>query len=204
MNAIARPWIGLAFKLLAMLAAIFAFVFFMTMDEEASDVDRYRSEGVVSRAVVTGKDVDQIRYSGRAGRSRTQDVQILEIRFAKDSPVAFADFPDEVSESELPVPPTPTGDPLIDGEFVEVIFVPQDVFNRINVGDMLTVVDTPYSGDGPEFHADIAGFDPSLFYPRIAIALVLMVVFAFIGWRISRASAVRGAAQVAPMSEVIT
>ena len=32
MNAVARPWIGLCFKLMALLAAIFAFLFFMRMD----------------------------------------------------------------------------------------------------------------------------------------------------------------------------
>ena len=70
MNAAARPWIAIVFKCLAVLALIFAFVFFMRMQEEQSLTDRYRSEGTVSRAIITDKEVDTVRYEGRRGLAR--------------------------------------------------------------------------------------------------------------------------------------
>ena len=186
MNDVSRFWTGIVFKCLAVLALIFAFVFFMRMNEEQSLVDRYRAEGTVSRAEVTEKDVDQMVYTSRRGRSRTEDVQILLVRFAVDSTVPYADYPARVSEADLPTAPPLTGDPLVDGTNLGAIFVPKDVYDATSVGDTVVVVDTPYSGDDPEFYEDIRSFDPTVFYPRMAIALVLMVVFGLIGWRLGR------------------
>jgi hypothetical protein len=198
MNAIARPWIGLVFKCLSLLAAIFAFIFFMNMQGEQSDVDRYRKEGVVSRAVVTDMKLDKMVYEARKGRTRSQDIQVLFVRFVPKSPVKYADYPAKVSDTELPVAPPLTGDVTKDSEFGDVIWVSREVYDKTKVGDSFTVVDTPYSGDGPELVSDIKDYDPSIYHPRIAIALALMLLFGFIGWRISKASALRGAAAVAP------
>ncbi|MCB2065573.1 MAG: hypothetical protein KDE15_02910 [Erythrobacter sp.] len=203
MNPVARPWIGLVVKCLAALALVFAFVFFMRMQEEQSDVERYRSEGTLSRAEVTGRVTDQMVYSGRAGRSRSEDLQVLQVRFVPESPVRYADFPGTASLDDLPLPPAPSGDPLADSQFSDVIFVTRAVFDATQVGDVLTVVDTRYSGDGPEFYDDIRDFDPATYYPRIAIALLLGLAFAILAWRIGKAPVASGAARAAPLPPLV-
>jgi phage terminase large subunit-like protein len=178
----ARPWIGLVFKCLAGIAVIFAFVFFMQMDEERSLVDRYRTEGTVSRAVVTEKSLDQVVYSGRKGRTRTEDIQVLSVRFNPKSQLMYADFAAASGAAEPPGPPPLSGDLAKDSEFGEVIWVTREVYDRTSVGDSFVVVDTPYSSDGPELIEDIRDFDPSAAYPKIALALVLAVLLALVGW----------------------
>jgi hypothetical protein len=83
-----------------------------------------------------------------------------------------------------------------DGESVESMWVSRDLYDKTKVGDMLTVVDAPFSGFGPELVSDIRDFDPSIYYPRMAIALFLMLLFWSIGRRISKASMLRGIAAV--------
>jgi hypothetical protein len=186
MNSAARPWIALVFKCLAALALIFAFVFFMRMQDEQSLTDRYRAEGTVSRAIITDKEVDTVRYEGRRGRSRTEEWRMLWVRFDPESTVKYADFPATVSVEQLPGPNELTGDPVADSQGAEIITVPPEVYDSATVGDRLVVVDTIYSSDGPLFYEEIRDFDPASFYPGMAISLALMVVFGLIGWLIGR------------------
>ena len=178
MNNAARPWIGLVFKCAAVLALIFAFIFFMRMQEEQSFTDRYRDKGTVSRAVVTGMETDELVRTGRRGRTTKTDIQVLSVRFNPKSTLAFRDYEDGV---EVPAAPPPGG-AAADWEFADVIWVTKDVYARTKIGDSFLVVDTPYSGDGPELIEDISTFDPASFYPGIAISLVLGAVLAVIGW----------------------
>ncbi|UYV17089.1 hypothetical protein [Porphyrobacter sp. ULC335] len=180
MNDAARPWIGLVFKCCALLAAIFAFIFFMRMQEEQSLTDRYRKDGTVSRAVVTAKEKDRLVTNLRKGRKQTKDIQVLSVRYNPNSALAYRDY---TGSGVVPSAPPPTGDPAVDFRFDEVIWVTPDVYARTKVGDSFLVVDTPYSSDGPELIEDIRDFDPAIFYPRMVIALVLAAVFAVIGWR---------------------
>lgn len=194
MNAVARPWIGLCFKLMALLAAIFAFVFFMRMQEEQSANDKLRGQGVVSRALVTAKEQDQTttRHSGLTRRSSgyttTNDIWVLSVRHVPKSTVKFADFPAKVKEADLPVAPPLTGDPMKDSGSGGVMWVSQDLYDKVKEGDMLTVVNTPWDSESPVLVAEVNAFDPSPFYPRMAIALALMVLFWLIGRRISKGS----------------
>lgn len=186
MNSAARPWIAIVIKCAAVLALIFAFVFFMRMQEEQSLVDRYRTEGTVSRAIVTDKEVDTVRYEGRRGRSRTEEWRMLWVRFDPESTVKYADFSATGSVGQLPGPTGLTGDPVADSQGAEIITVPAEVYDAANVGDRLVVVDTIYSGDGPLFYEEISEFDPASFYPGMGISLALMVALGLIGWRIGR------------------
>jgi hypothetical protein len=179
MNNAARPWIGLVFKCAALLAAVFAFVFFMRMQEEQSDIDRYRKEGTVSRAVVTGMETDELIRTGRKGRTTKTDIQVLSVRFDPKSALAFRDYEEG---AEVPTAPPPSGDAVADSSLSEVIWVTKDVYAKTKIGDSFLVVDTPYSGDGPELIEDIRDFDPASFTPGIAISLVLAGVLAAIGW----------------------
>jgi hypothetical protein len=178
MNNAARPWVGIVFKCAAVIALIFAFVFFMRMQEEQSFTDRYRKEGTVSRAVVTGMETDELVRTGRKGRTRKTDIQVLSVRFNPKSTHAFRDYEEGV---EVPAAP-PLGGAAADWEYQDVIWVTKEVYARTRIGDSFLVVDTPYSGDGPELIEDISTFDPASFYPGIAISLVLAVVLAAIGW----------------------
>ena len=175
MNNAARPWIGMVFKCAAVLAAIFAFVFFMRMQEEESFIDRYRTEGTVSRAVVTGMETDELVRTGRKGRTTKTEIRVLSVRFNPKSTLALRDYEDGV---EVPAAPPSTGGAAADWEYQDVIWVSSEVYARTKVGDSFLVVDTIYSGDGPELIEDIRSFDPASFYPGIAISLVLAAV----GW----------------------
>lgn len=179
MNEAARPWIGLVFKCAALLAAIFAVVFFMRMQEDLSFVERYRKEGTVSRAVVTAMETDELVTKLRKGRTRKTDIQVLHVRFDPKSALAFRNYADG---AEVPTAPPPSGDAAADSAFSDVIWVTRDVYARTKVGDGFLVVDTPYSGDGPELIEDIRSFDPASFYPGIAVSLMLAAVLAAIGW----------------------
>lgn len=200
MNAVARPWIGLCFKLLALLALIFAFIFFMKMMEEQSANDKFRNQGVVSRALVTEKEQDKITrqnsgLSRRSSGSTTEsDIWVLMVRHVPKSSVKYADFPSKVSEADLPVAPALSGDPMKDSEHLGVMWVPVEIYEKTKVGDMLTVVNTPWDSSAPVLVSEVEAFDASVFYPRIAIALLLTLLFWFIGRKISKASMLRGIA----------
>ncbi|TSB02388.1 hypothetical protein [Sphingorhabdus contaminans] len=200
MNAVARPWIGLCFKLLAVLALIFAFIFFMRMMDDQSENDKLRNQGVVSRALVTAKEKDQTttQTSGlrrrSSGSTTTNDIWVLSIRHVPKSTVKYADFPSKVKEADLPVAPALTGDPMKDAGNVGVMWVTEEFYNKTKVGDMLTVVNTPWDSESPVLVSEVEAFDPSPYYPKMAIALALMLIFWFIGRRISKASMLRGIA----------
>lgn len=200
MNAVARPWIGLCFKLLAVLALIFAFIFFMRMMDDQSENDKLQNQGVVSRALVTAKEKDQTttQTSGlrrrSSGSTTTNDIWVLSIRHVPKSTVKYADFPSKVKEADLPVAPALTGDPMKDAGNVGVMWVTEEFYNTTKVGDMLTVVNTPWDSESPVLVSEVEAFDPSPYYPKMAIALALMLIFWFIGRRISKASMLRGIA----------
>mgnify|MGYP001584401442 CR=1 FL=1 len=200
MNDVARPWIGLCFKLLAVLALIFAFIFFMKMMEEQSANDKLRNQGVVSRALVTEKEQDKITrqnsgLSRRSSGSTTEsDIWVLMVRHVPKSTVKYADFPSKVMEDNLPVAPALTGDPMKDSENIGVMWVPAELYEKTKVGDMLTVVNTPWDSSSPVLVSDVEAYDGSVFYPRIAIALILTLLFWFIGRKISKASMLSGIA----------
>jgi len=197
MNARTRPWIGFIFKMLALLAAIFAFIFFMKMQEEQSEIDRLRDDGVVSRALVTAKNLDKMTFEGRRGRSRSVDLQVLQIRHVPKSTVRYADYPAKVKEANLPVAPPMTGDLMKDSENIGVMFVSVDLYDKTRAGDMLTVVNTPYDPESPELVSDVAAWTPHAFYPRIVMALLLAGLFWFVGRRIGKAGVAAGAVAIA-------
>lgn len=202
MNAVARPWIGLCFKLMAVLALIFVFIFFMRMMDDQSENDKLRNQGVVSRALVTAKEKDQTttQTSGlrrrSSGSTTTNDIWVLSVRHVPKSTVKYADFPSKVKEADLPVAPALTGDPTKDTCNGGVMWVTEEFYNKTKVGDMLTVVNTPWDSESPVLVFEVETFDPSPYYPKMAIAFVLMLLFWFIGRRISKASMLRGVAAV--------
>lgn len=203
MNSAARPWIGLVFKCLSILSLIFAFVFFMRMMDDQSANDKMRLNGVVSRALVTDKKQDQTttQHSGigrrSSGYSTQNDIWVLTVRHVPKSTVKYADFPGKVKEADLPVAPPLTGDPMKDSANLGIMWVSKEVYDRTRAGDLLTVANTPWDAESPVLVAEVEAFDPSPAYPKIAIALVLMLAFWMIGRRISKASVRRGMVEAA-------
>lgn len=203
MNAVARPWIGLCFKLMAVLALIFAFMFFMRMQEDQSENDKLRNQGVVSRALVIEKkeDTTTTHMSGMTRRSSgsttENDIWVLRVRHVPKSDVKYADFPAKVKEADLPVAPELTGDPMTDSANSGIMWVSEEFYNSTKVGDMLTVVNTPWDSDSPVLASEVEAFDPAPYYPKMAIALFLTGLFWWIGRKISRASMLRGIAATA-------
>lgn len=206
MNAAARPWIGLFFKLSAFLALLIAFIFFMKMQEDQSANDKLRNSGVVSRALVIEKAQDQTtsQHSGigrrSSGYATENDIWVLTVRHVPKSTVKYVDFPSKVKEADLPVAPPLTGDSAKDSGNSGVMWVPKAYYDTVKVGDMLTVANTPWDSESPVLVSEVEAFDPSPAYPRIAISLVLMVLLWFIGRRISKASSARGIVEVSKAS----
>jgi hypothetical protein len=202
MNSVARPWIGLFFKLMAVLAVIFAFIFFMRMMEDQSENDKLRNQGVVSRALVTDKKQDTITTQGSglsrrsSGTTTENNIWVLNIRHVPKSTVKYADFPSKVKEADLPVAPALTGDPMKDSGNGGIMWVSEEFYNKTKVGDMFTVVNTPWDSESPVLVSEVEAFDPSPYYPKMAIALALALLLWFIGRRISKASMLRGIAAV--------
>jgi hypothetical protein len=202
MNAVARPWIGLCFKLMAVLAAIFAFIFFMRMMDDQSANDKLRNHGVVSRALVTEKEKDTVTSQNSGLRRRStgsqteNDIWVLTVRHVPKSTVKYADFPSKVKEADLPVAPPLTGNSMKDSGNIGIMWVPAELYEKTNVGDVLTVVNTPWDSESPVLVSDVEAFDASVYYPRMAIALLLTLLFWFIGRRISKASMLQGIAAV--------
>lgn len=207
MNSAARPWIGIVFKCLCALSLIFAFVFFMRMQGEQSKYDKLRGQGVVSRALVTEKSQDEIlRQSSGIGRrssgsTTSTEIFVLNVRHVPKSPVKYSDFPSKVKEADLPVAPSVTGDPMKDSENLGIMWVPADVFDQTEVGDMLTVANTPWDSDSPVLVSEVEAFNASIYYPRVAVALLLAVLLGFIGWRIGKGASPRQGASAAGFSQ---
>jgi hypothetical protein len=188
MNAAARPWVRIVFYCMSILAFIFAFIFFMRMMEDQSANEKLRTHGVVSRALVIEKKEDTLVREGRRGRTTSTEIQVLRVRHVKKSPVKYADFPSTVAEADLPAAP-----PAVEGvsdevDYGGIMWVSAELYERTNVGDMLTVVNTPWDADSPELISDVHAFDGGASYHSgIAISLVLTIVFGVVGWWIGRA-----------------
>lgn len=186
MNAQARPWVAIVLYCVSVLSLIVAFVFFMRMQEDQSAITHLREQGVVSRALVVEKKEDKTVVEGRRGRSRTIQYKILQVRHVPKSTVPFADFPAKVAESNLPVAPPPTGDPMGDSEYVGVMFVPASVYDKTKIGDLLTVVNTPWDRSEPVLVSDVNAFKSGEYNLLVGLALVVMVLSGLAGWFVGR------------------
>jgi hypothetical protein len=183
MNAKSKQWLGIVFYSLSVLSFLFLIIFFFRMEEEKSKQKQFVEKGVVSRAVVIEKNLDKATYQGSRGRSRTVNLNVIRVRHVQKSPVKYADFPLKVQEDQLPVAPPPSGNSSIEMDYSGIMFVTDDLYARAKIGDMLTVVNTPYEPQAPVLIADVRAFSPKSFYPGIGFSLLLAVCFGFVGGR---------------------
>jgi hypothetical protein len=183
MNTKAKQWVVILFNSLSVLAVLFSIIFFFRMDEESSKHKRFVEKGVVSRAVIMEKNLDKATYQGSRGKSRSVKLNVIRVRHVQKSLVKYADFPMKVQESELPKAPPPSGNSTIEMDYSGIMFVTDELYSRAKVGDVLTVVNTPYEPQAPVLIADVRAYSPNAFYPGIGLSLLLAVCFWFVGRR---------------------
>lgn len=192
MSATVRTIVSIALYLLAFLALIGAFIVFMRMQEDASDIERLRTHGVVSRAVVTEKQRDKIDRtmpsSSRKSAAHTVStpIYVLTVRFEPHSSVRFDEYDDKVDPETLPSAPAPTGQVASDGRYIGVMWVSDTVFESTPVGDTLVVVSSPFNRNTPRLATEVKAFDNRKSYPWIAGFLLLGVAFGLFGHRFSK------------------
>jgi hypothetical protein len=100
LNARSRPFVVIAFYMLSLLAFLSAFIALMRMQEDASEIERLRTHGAVSRAVVTEKKGDTLTRASTgiglrsaSGFSTTSSpINVLIVRFEPHSAISFADL----------------------------------------------------------------------------------------------------------------
>ena len=195
MTVQARPFVAVALYMCAILALIFAFIFFMRMDEEVQNIERFKTHGHVSRAVVMSKLADRIERTERSGlrssnsatRTTSSPINVLTIRFEPRSTVTFKDYVNGVEDGTLPKAPPVTGNTMSDGQYAGVMLVSDHLFAAIAVGDILTVVNTPFNRSAPRLVSEVRGFDPTSTYAWIMASLLLSLLFAGVAMRISKA-----------------
>ena len=183
-QALVRYWWGVCLKCLAALAFIGVLGAFLKLQDRQSELRRLRNEGVVSRAVVTEKDVDTVTTKTRRGGSSSYEVRTLRVRHNPKSPVKFADVGTKVPEADLP-PPLP------DDRDAPIGFIRVDtaLFEKTQVGDVLTVVNTPYSPNSPEFYTDVRDFSAAGHYQFMALCAGLAVGFYMLARRFTQTQA---------------
>jgi hypothetical protein len=183
-QALVRYWWGVCLKCLAALAFIGVLAAFLKLQNRQSELRRLRNEGVVSRAVVTEKDVDTVTTKTRRGGSSSYEVRTLRVRHNPKSPVKFADVGTKVPEADLP-PPLP------DDRDAPMGFIRVDdaLFEKTQVGDVLTVVNTPYSPNSPEFYTDVRDFSAAGHYQFMALCAGLTVGFYMLARRFTQTQA---------------
>jgi hypothetical protein len=183
-QALVRYWWGVCLKCLAALAFIGVLGAFLKLQDRQSELRRLRNEGVVSRAVVTEKDVDTVTTKTRRGGSSSYEVRTLRVRHNPKSPVKFADVGTKVPEADLP-PPLP------DDRDAPIGFIRGDtaLFEKTQVGDVLTVVNTPYSPNSPEFYIDVRDFSAAGHYQFMALCAGLAVGFYMLARRFTKPQA---------------
>ncbi len=181
MNPVSRYWLSICFKCISVLCFLGLFIAFMKLNERTSELHRLRTVGVVSRAIVTEKSVEKVTTSLSKGRSRSSEYLQITVRHNPKSAVTYADFGTRVQESDLP-PPLPEGKDAPIG----FMRVNGTVYDQTQVGDVLTVVNTPYNPNSPELYTDVRDFKPDTHHQFMALFGVLTLVFWFIASRIGR------------------
>lgn len=184
MNARAWPWAAIGLYGVSALSLIAALVFFVKMQSDHAEIARLRAQGVVSRALVVAKMPDETVLRGYSGANRRR----LHVRHVPKSTVAFADFPSKVAEKDLPVALPMTRESGEDTALHSVMIVPARVYDRTIVGDMLTVVDTPWDREAPVLVAEVNAFRCSEHKSHMVLALLHMVVTGAAGVIVQRPS----------------
>jgi hypothetical protein len=120
----------------------------------------------------------------RRGGSSSYEVRTLRVRHNPKSPVKFADVGTKVPEADLP-PPLP------DDRDAPIGFIRVDtaLFEKTQVGDVLTVVNTPYSPNSPEFYIDVRDFSAAGHYQFMALCAGLAVGFYMLARRFTKPQA---------------
>lgn len=171
--------LGLICKCLSLLALIGVIGAFFTMQEEESQHSIYVNEGMVSRALVLGTEVDDYTLANAQGDTAPASMNFVRIAHDPESEVRYADLGANVQEADLPVPPQGSG-------YTASIDMDDAEFAGVKAGDVLTVVATPYEPRSPKTLATVQDYSPDTYYLWMGIFAVLAIAMWFVGRAVSR------------------
>ena len=154
---------GLIFKSLAVLALLGVAGVFLTADDAGTERARYQNEGVVSQALVVAMD------EGSKAR----------VVHTPDSGVSFAALGDTVQVADLPVPTA--------GASTGTVIMSTEGFAHVKVGDVITVVNTPYEPAFPKTLESLTAEPSNAYLIWMAVLAALAVAL----WMIGRAASKR-------------
>ena len=154
---------GIIFKSLAVLALLGVAGVFLTADDAGTELARYQNEGVVSQALVVAMD----------------EGNKVRVVHTPESTTPFAALGDTVQVADLPVPTA--------GASTGTVIMTTDGFTHVKVGDVITVVNTPYEPAFPKTLESITA-EPSNSY---LIWMAVLAVLAVALWMIGRAASKR-------------
>ena len=194
MSPVARHYWGLTLKCSSILAFIGGFVAFMMMMETSGEIEKYRTQGSVSRALVLDLDreVERRSTSGggrrRVGTTRDVEFNFVRVRFVANSPVSYADVANGVAkESDLPMAPAATGNPVEDARHEGLMDVSHDQFDALTTEAVIPVVTVPWDSTTPRPLSEIREYSPTPYYPWMVIGLLLGIGLWAWAWKLCRA-----------------
>jgi hypothetical protein len=183
MNSTSKYWSSICLKMISILCFIGVFIAFMRLDEEEMKLKRFQTKGVISQAVVTDKKEDELVRQGRKGKSSKRAINVVTVRHNPKSTVTYADYGKKVQESDLP-PPLPDGKDAPIG----IMWVSDEFYDATKIGDVFTVINTPYEPNAPALLSDLALFSPKPFQQAMGICGVLGVLFWLVARRMAKRS----------------
>ncbi|MEO9635286.1 MAG: hypothetical protein ABJ360_14920 [Roseobacter sp.] len=172
-----KAYLGLIFKCMAGLALIGVIAVFFVMQGVEEERFRYINEGVVSKALVLDKAVDSYTLKNAKGKTAESSKNFVHIVHDPKSTVTYSELGKSVKEADLPVPKKDESTGVMDMDDTEFVMV--------QVGQVLTVVNTPYEPQNPWTLAKLRDYSPASYYLWMAIFGVLAVTFWFTGRRFS-------------------
>lgn len=153
---------GVILKSLAVLALIAAAGVFLTASGSGDDLARYENEGVVSQALVVAMD----------------EGNKVRVVHTPDSSVTFAALGNTVQVADLPVPTA--------GASTGTVIMTTDGFTHVKVGDVITVVNTPYEPAFPKTLDSLTAEPSSAYLIWVAVLAALAVALWLIGRAVSK------------------
>lgn len=172
----------LAVRTLAVLCLLGVFGSFMAKVSDGWELDRYRNEGVVSKARVLDSKEDTSTIVWNNGERGQTSYNFLHVVTDPAGGMPFADFTAAGQEPALPLPPT--GEPT--DEQTRTVSVNDESFAAIKGGDIVNVVTYRYDSSGGMLLSEITGRDYTTHHILIAIFGALAVGLWMLGGRIKR------------------
>lgn len=153
---------GLILKSMAVIALLGAVGVFLTTGGSDDELARYQNEGVASQALVVAMD----------------EGNMVRVVHNPASTVTFAALGDTVQMADLPVP--------MAGVSTGTVIMSTEGFTNVKVGDVFTVVNTPYEPGFPKTLASLTVEPSNNYLIWMAVLAALAVALWMIGRTVSK------------------